>query len=571
MNFKVLSEFTEHDTQKNESKSILKDTLDYFIEYINDIQVNNPDIKSKEVLADIKEDIRQYLESQSKSNIKIRAIEAYLNKRVFSSSKYNLNTAYNDVVKAIENGEIDLKNYQSSSLEYTYNMQENTKILVCAMLAKIREEKEKVDKYINDNEELKKCRTASKKETNSIIKSFSAGDSELEKRIKKIIAFDGKSEKELLTEQYKQYTKESAEKLKEETIESITKNVQFIDKYGFLNNSISFYNQTFKKIYMNGYEFSYDEIKQMLSESELKKLAPEQLIAINSFWINRASKAVNEIQKSIYILSHPELYESKKKEEGKVEVKVSDENLSGVDLKMNLLQKISFEIFREKENSLDKDNNPNEISEKIKEIDSKFGKDYRDYLDKILLYSKNNLEEDVEEGMIFQNISYNLYKIKSDNLQALLIGLLNNENKDINNYGYIEDNPTKKIKDKKFILLGVDIPGMNMPLRLHIQKDIVLDVLNSVQKGKTSIQQYRGHNDFKYADGKVIPAIAYLPLSEEKKNILAENEKKSNPKDKYIKTVQHLNYISGNGKMPKHIATGIKEMNLSGEDINMEK
>ena len=28
MNFKVLSEFTEHDTQKNESKSILKDTLE---------------------------------------------------------------------------------------------------------------------------------------------------------------------------------------------------------------------------------------------------------------------------------------------------------------------------------------------------------------------------------------------------------------------------------------------------------------------------------------------------------------------------------------------------------------
>ena len=107
------------------------------------------------------------------------------------------------------------------------------------------------------------------------------------------------------------------------------------------------------------------------------------------------------------------------------------------------------------------------------------------------MYSKNNLEEDVEEGMIFQNISYNLYKIKSDNLQALLIGLLNNENKDINNYGYIEDNPTKKIKDKKFILLGVDIPGMNMPLRLHIQKDIVLDVLNSVQKGKTSILIWR--------------------------------------------------------------------------------
>ena len=322
---------------------------------------------------------------------------------------------------------------------------------------------------------------------------------------------------------------EGFEKLKEETINSITRNIEFIDKYSFLQNSVNFYNQTFKSIYMNGYEFSYDEIKQMLSESELKKLNTEQLIAVNAFWINRVSKVINQIQKGIYILSHPELYESKKDKDGRVEIKISEENLSGVDIKMNLLQKISFDIFKEHEGS------QSDLDEAIKETDRNYGKDYRDSLDKLLIYSKNDLEKDFEEGLLFQNIAYNLYKIKSENMQAF------------------------------------DVNGMNMPLRLHTPKEMILDVLNGVQKGNTKLREYKGDNDFKFGDGKVISTIIYLPLSDEKKKILSDNEKRSNPKDKYMKTIQHLNYIGGNGRMPKYLATGIKEVDLCGKDRDIEK
>ena len=58
---------------------------------------------------------------------------------------------------------------------------------------------------------------------------------------------------------------------------------------------------------------------------------------------------------------------------------------------------------------------------------------------------------------------------------------------------------------------------------------------------------------------------------DEKKKILSDNEKRSNPKDKYMKTIQHLNYIGGNGRMPKYLATGIKEVDLCGEDRDIEK
>ena len=115
------------------------------------------------------------------------------------------------------------------------------------------------------------------------------------------------------------------------------------------------------------------------------------------------------------------------------------------------------------------------------------------------------------------------------------------------------------------------VNGMNMPLRLHTPKEMILDVLNGVQKGNTKLREYKGDNDFKFGDGKVISTIIYLPLSDEKKKILSDNEKRSNPKDKYMKTIQHLNYIGGNGRMPKYLATGIKEVDLCGKDRDIEK
>lgn len=329
------------------------------------------------------------------------------------------------------------------------------------------------------------------------------------------------------------------------------RNIEFMDKYKLIDNSTKFSNILYKNIYIHDYKFSVEEVKESLKSSNLKKLSTEQLLALDAYWSNRVSKTVNELHKGIYILSHPELYETKKLEDGTTEFKVSNEDMSGVELKANILQKLTFEQFRKMEyeatNGTDMD-----VSDKIKEAGYRYGNEYKEYLGAKLPNCDNDLVSDMEEGLLFQNIAYNIYKFKTFDMQALLAILLNNESKTVTNFGYIDDGKNYRF-DKKFILIGADIPGMNMPFKLHMSKNSLLEVVQSVQKGNTKLQEYVGDSDFKFAKGAVITCKMLVPLSEEKKEKLKINAKSVTPKDKYGKTVEHLNYIAGNGKTPKRL------------------
>ena len=77
-------------------------------------------------------------------------------------------------------------------------------------------------------------------------------------------------------------------------------------------------------------------------------------------------------------------------------------------------------------------------------------------------------------------------------------------------------------------------------------------------QGNTKLPKYNGDQDFRYATGKLIPCKMYIPLSEDKKEKLNATALSSTEKDKYEKAIAHLNYISGKGKLPKHL-NGKKE------------
>ena len=54
-------------------------------------------------------------------------------------------------------------------------------------------------------------------------------------------------------------------------------------------------------------------------------MKPEQLIAIASFWNNRASKVIEDINSTLYILSNKQLYSIKSNKENKFKC-YSDKN-----------------------------------------------------------------------------------------------------------------------------------------------------------------------------------------------------------------------------------------------------
>lgn len=570
MNFKNIIRIAEEEVRIPDNWYI-NNILNKIVERVNRKIEEDPSAL-KTVLNETKKEIIEYTNKQSQTSIKTKTIEYYISKRSYSPSKYNLDRAYKDICKDIEQGNINVDETANKDIQYTYNIDENIKSLVAGIVCKIRYNKKQVIDYLNKHEVFEEYRMLNNKSKAKLIKSISMDNQEAQELYKKIMIYVDKSEKELVEEIFKNYTKNASENVRNECIKSITTNIKLLNNYGFIKKFVEGNNVLNKRIYLLDSNYTYEETKELLSEENLKKLSPEQLIGMAAYWDNRAAKTINEINKATYVLSHPELYESKKTDNGKIKVNVSEESLKNVHLKMNILQKLSFEIFDEAEMLKDDENDSNEfeIDYEVDDICEKYGKDYKNYLDKKLLYSRNELRGDVIEALEFENSIYNLYITKSSNIQALLITTLNSGIDSIENYGYINE---KQRGIRNFMIVGVDIPGMNMPLRLHTRENSVLEVLKSAQNGNTKFPKYKGGDDFLYkGEGAIMPTHIYVPISKEKTKKIKEAVKHLNEKDKYANTIRHLEYIATKGKMPTHMLEDVETaVDLENDERDLER
>lgn len=559
MNFKYLVKIAEEEVlvPDNWHLSIIIENL--INRANNEIQNGSP--KLDEVIADTKKDIAEYTNKKGETTIKTKTIEYYIGKNSYSHSKYNINRAFKELGK--QKDKIDYDEIEKHDIQYTYNLDENMKLLTSGILSKIKKDKEAVAKIFN-NKQFYGFFLLTKKDREKFLRNMSHGDEKVYEALKKLTAFYDKSEKELIEQEVKSYTKKASDALKKECIVSIRENIELLDKYGLMEKFVEANNIMNKNIYLFNCDYTYEEVMDSLSEKSLKELSAEQLIGMTAYWDNRTAKEISEINKAVYILSHPELYQSKKLPDGKLSINVSEDTMKNVHLKMNLLQKVCFEIFDEAEDLLDDEEKEqsrvSDISYEIDEICNNYEKEYKNYLDKKLIYSKNDIKDDVIEALKAENLIYNLYTTKGENIQALLISALSSGTDCIQNYGVIDE---KYKQNSSYILLGIDIPGMNMPLRLHTRESNVLEVLKSAQNGNETLPQYLGAKDFHYRGEKnIIPTQIYVPASKEKVKQYKEAVEKINERDKYANTIRHIAYIAGKGKMPEHMS---KEKNNEKE------
>lgn len=583
MNFKNIIRVAEEETRIPESwylKTILQNIID---RENNEIHENSSVIK--DAISNTKRDILEYIDKKANTSIKTKTIEYYIGKHSYSHSRYNIVRAYKDWDKARTKEKSDDAYVDDKDIQYTYNLDENMKLLAAGILNKISQDKNLINKFFNRHDVFSNYYSLNKRSKDKMIRAIADGDMNVQEAYKKLFAFADKSEKELLESEVKNYTQKASEALKSECIHSIRNNIELLDKYGIMNNLVQANNVVNKNIYLFNYDFSYEETMDLLSEKNLKELSAEQLIGMTAYWDNRTAKVIAEMNKAVYILSHPELYESRTAKDGKVTINVSDETLKNIHLKMNILQKVCFEIFDEAEWLMEDDidleldskeigkghkqeknkeiketkeakevkeadNGAVNISFEVAEICEKYDKEYKNYLDKKLEFSKNDLKEDALEALSFENFIYNLYSTKSSNIQALLISAMNSVGDCIQNYGYMDE----KNKKDGFMLLGIDIPGMNMPLRLHTHESSILEVFKSAQGKNKEFPKYKGSKDFYYTrDKKTIPAQLFVPVSKEKAKKIKEEVDRITEKDRYGNTIRHIAYIAGKGKMPEHM------------------
>ncbi|MBR2588392.1 MAG: hypothetical protein IKD77_04200 [Bacilli bacterium] len=554
MNFEYLIKSCEIESERVKEKNFvyLSMIIDKLGEYINKQIKENSSQGIADVNDKIVENVKNYLSSINESKFFNKTVEYYLNRMAYTG-KTDIRKIYDKVYREERAGKIDLTHVLDEDFNYGYNMEENMEKLIKIIVKGIRVQKEELERIEDVEYIMYELRAKNSKDRatyiNKILQSQNLTEQqkrETKEQLEKGFKLYFKSERELVEETVKEYTESAGRVVKEDCIKCISKSTQFLDEIGLLEHFTKLNNKNYQKVYMNNVKFSYDQVKQLLSEENLKKLNAEELIIMTSFWTNRVNKVIKDLSKALYIFNHDELIHKETESEDGVTYSIKRADMKNIDLKMNVIHKLFFELYSDLDDEKSKKNVKN-ISRYVKGIASKHKNEYKEYFDKIFPESENSLKDDMFISHIFENVRYNSYKIKAYGIQALLVSLFNSNSKNIENFGYIPESEAKKE-----ILIAADVKGYNMTFALHTNKNLVLDFLKNSQ-GNTLIQVYKCYDDFELGKDDILKAQILVPIPKEIDKEIEIAYGRITDRDRYGKTVKHLNYLRKTGKMPEHL------------------
>ena len=283
-----------------------------------------------------------------------------------------------------------------------------------------------------------------------------------------------------------------------------------------------------------------------------KNFSFEQLNILNMFWQNRMAKEIKRIWSGVFVIETLNLWEDIIK--GKKAPQLRSKALKNILYKKEILREISkylFTIIRERysnqiiDEEIDKQGY---IKINVKgEIDSicrNYRENYRRRFQGELYESENDLLTDFEIEYRAVNILESIYRTKDKVLSSQLYSLIKAGK--IKNFGIIKESQEQYGK----ILIGIDAEGFNMPLRLHMNTQDIIEYFKA-RKMRPVIQTYEGAEDFSYRDGRNIPTFLLLPLSKKQKKFL--NEKAKDKNAPYFRYISHLRFLANNDKFPSHL------------------
>ena len=159
---------------------------------------------------------------------------------------------------------------------------------------------------------------------------------------------------------------------------------------------------------------------------------------------------------------------------------------------------------------------------------------------------KNNFCDDFLACFGLQNITENSYLLKDKSIEGLLQLLYNNHISE--NWGIIEEN-----NKSQYVLIAADINGLNMPLRLHIKRDVIKRFIQENQKN-TIIPIYQGAEDFTVG-GMYISTHLLMPLTEEECKTIEKVSLETRDTEYRSKFIKHIAFFANSQKYPEHLTT----------------
>lgn len=102
---------------------------------------------------------------------------------------------------------------------------------------------------------------------------------------------------------------------------------------------------------------------------------------------------------------------------------------------------------------------------------------------------------------------------------------------------------------ENMVLIGIDYEGFNMPLRLHIPKNDIVEYLETNNQD-TIIPIYEGNRDFTVYNTPITTQIL-MPFTREQKAEIREIDKEKRPQ--VCNFIEHLLFLTNQDKYPEHL------------------
>ena len=314
---------------------------------------------------------------------------------------------------------------------------------------------------------------------------------------------------------------------------------KFLEKYGFLEEEIQQQNEDYKRLDFKNMCYKYETegitedigLKNIFTDEYIDTLSLEQLTVLNAFWQNRVTKCVSEIKKGIFIVDSLNLWDNIEDENNINQI--SDEILLGTVLKMKLLDNVAEKARKDIDEYKESENYRYARYDYEKNITGDFKGNYKFTFDNILPDSNNDFLKDIDCCQLIRNNIKIIYETKEAMIRALLLQI--NHNSKITNWGYI---PEDKIDDDNFVLIGIDYPGFNLPLKLHMRKKNIMQFFDET-KSDAIIPIYEGEKDMMYK-GRRLTTKIYMPLTEQRESEIIAKNKTINTVDLKYNYIRHL-------------------------------
>lgn len=297
---------------------------------------------------------------------------------------------------------------------------------------------------------------------------------------------------------------------------------------------------------------------QLFTDQALEQLETNDLMMLNLFYQNRLAKEITMIGEAFLAIQSTGLMkdiltyqDDPKKLRECIEQKCTREEWTLIKNKENWLNAVMAMIYRERkkvdvsEEDIQQGYVVIPMQEDMETLQEEARERYKQMFQSTNVEAR--MEQDVPLWEVIRNITENIYKIKDHILNVVICEQVQDAKKSpLRNFGVIQE---REGRTKK-ILIGLDIEGLSMPIKVHADTNDLAEILRE-NYGNCILPEYEGAEDF-WVNNSLLSTSLLLPITKAYEIRIREL------REKYKGTeveplLNHLLFLSNQSKYPEHL------------------